>query len=412
MGLAVGLLVQSASPVAASAGELDDTFDGNGKLTLNVSSEFDELYEVAIQPGDQKIVAVGVSHPGDSEWIVIRLNPDGSLDSTFGGGDGIVTIDFSSGEDYANAVALQADGKIVAVGLAGGSGGRWGIVRLDTDGSLDSSFSGDGKAVRDFTSGQDVANDVAIQADQKIVISGYTGAADSRFTVARFTTGGSLDSSFSGDGIATANLTSGRDLSYGVGVDSNGKIAVGGYASGSGGQVGVARFRAGGSLDPSFSGNGWLTTNITSQFDIVFGLAVQPDDKIVVAGYSGNANTKMLALRYNTDGTPDGSFSGNGNVTVDIDTELVDAAYSVALQDDGKIVLAGTHNFAFFAVVRLTSTGTLDSDFADDGLALANITTGFDVAYHVAIQADGAILAVGGSSGQGGRLSAARFLGT
>jgi serralysin len=409
---ALALVAGAASPVSASAGELDDTFDGNGKLTLNLTAGYDFLADVAIQAGDQKIVAVGRSDPGDGQWVVVRFNTDGSFDSGFGGGDGIVSIDFSNGEDYANAVAIQDDGKIVVAGRTGGSGGKWGIARLDTDGTLDSTFSGDGKVTRDFTTGLDVANDVAVQTDQKILVTGLTGGSDSKVTVARYTTGGTPDSSFSGDGVANVNLTAGVDIGNSVAIDSNEKIVVGGYASGSGGQIGLARFRTGGGIDSSFSGDGKLTRNLSSGADVAIGVAIQPaDDKIVLAGYSGSHDTKMEALRYNADGTADGTFSGDGRMSINI-TEFEDPANSLALQDDGKIVLGGTANFSFFTVARLNSNGTLDTSFGDDGVLFANITTGFDVAYSVAIQADGNIVAAGTSAGGGGQMSAARFLGT
>lgn len=410
---ASAFLLAAAMPVAASAGELDDTFDGNGKLLLNTSSGNDLFTDVAIQSGDQKIVAVGRSDPGDGEWLIVRFNPDGTLDSGFGGGDGIVTVDFSSGEDHANALALQADGKIVVVGFAGGSGGRWGVIRLNTNGTLDSTFSGDGKATLNFSTADDHAADVGIQpGDQKIVVTGWKASTDSVFIVTRFTTGGSLDSTFSGDGIATANLTSGEDLAISLGIDSTGKIVVCGLASGGGGQVGLARFKPGGGLDATFSGDGKLLQNFGTGLDIAYAVAIQPgDDKIVLAGEVGRTNTKMLALRYNTNGTLDSSFSGDGVFALDI-TEFADFAGALVLQGDGSIVLAGSANFEFYTVVRLSSGGSLDTAFGDDGVMFSNLTANYDVANSVAIQANGAIITVGQSSGSGGRASAARFLGS
>jgi uncharacterized delta-60 repeat protein len=413
MAFASAFLLGSAIPVAASAGELDDTFDVNGKRVLDFSAGNDFFTDVAIQPGDQKIVAVGGSDPADGEWLIVRFNPDGTLDSGFGGGDGIVRVDFSSGDDYANAVALQADGTIVVVGLASGSGGRWGVVRLNSGGTLDGNFSGDGKLTMDFTTGEDLAGDVAIQAsDEKIVISGWTAANDSRFVALRLMTDGLPDPTFGGDGIASANLTSGRDLAVSLGITSTGKVVVGGLASGSGGQIGLVRFNPGGGLDPTFSGDGRLTQNFSGALDVAYGVVIQPaDNKIVLAGESGGANSKMLAMRFNTNGTPDSTFSGDGRILIDI-TDFRDSANSLALQDDGSIVLAGSANFEFYTVIRLTAGGSLDSSFGDDGVMFANLTAKYDVALSVAIQADGGIVAVGQSGGGGGSASAARFLGS
>jgi uncharacterized delta-60 repeat protein len=405
-------MLGAAMPVAAFAGELDDTFDANGKLAVNFSTGADWFSEVAVQPADQKLVAVGRMAPGDGEWLIVRFNPDGSLDSGFGGGDGIVHFDFSTADDFASAVALQADGRIVVAGLAGTSGGRWAVVRLNADGTLDSSFSGDGKQTLDLTTGYDVAVDVAVQpSDQKILVTGYIAGTDTPFTVVRFTTTGSLDSAFSGDGKATANLTSGRDSALQLAVDSGGRVVVVGYASGLGGQIGMARFQPGGSLDPTFSGDGKMTQNLTTASEAAFGVAIQPnDDRIVICGASGSTNQKMFAARYNGDGTPDTSFSGDGRIVIDI-TEFKDSASGLVLQGDGKIVLAGFANYEFYTIVRLTVAGSLDTAFGDDGVMFSNLSAGYDDALGVAIQADGAIVAVGESSGSGGRASAARFLG-
>jgi uncharacterized delta-60 repeat protein len=414
LGFAGALVLQAAGPVAAAGGELDDTFDGNGKLTLNTSAGEDFFADVAVQAGDQKIVAVGATSPSDTDWLIARFNTDGSLDGSFGDDDdGMVAIHFSGSNDWANAVAIQGDGKIVVVGPVGSSGGKWGIARLNTDGTLDGGFSGDGKTTLDFTTGSDVATDVAIQADQKVVVTGWTAAGNSSFTVARFTTAGVPDTSFSGDGIATANLTSGQDLSVAVAIDTTGKIVVAGLAAGSGGQIGLAKFKSGGGLDTTFSGDGRMLQNIGSGLDIALSVATQPaDNAIVVSGETGGTtNQKMLAMRFQTNGALDGTFSGDGKVTIDI-TDFEDSANSIALQGDGKIVLGGTANFEFYTVARLTSAGALDTSFGDDGIMFSNLTASFDVLNSVAIQADGAIVAVGESSGSGGKASAARFLGS
>ena len=411
VSLAMALVLSSASPAAASAGELDDTFDGNGKLLVNLSPNIEFAADVAIQT-DQKIVVVGASYPDDGEWVVLRFNPDGTPDSSFGGGTGRVSFDFSAVEDFPQAVAIQADGRIVVVGLAGAVGGQWGIARLTEVGTLDQSFSQDGKVVRNFSNGFDIANDVAIQSDQKIVVVGQTGHPDSRFTVARYDSAGALDPSFSNDGIASANLTNAQDLPFGIGLTSTGKIVAAGYASGSGGQVGLVRFKTTGVLDNTFSGDGMVKRNLTGNADSAIGVAIQSaDGKVVLSGISGGANSRMEALRYNVDGTPDNTFSGDGRMSIDI-TPFTDSANSLAIQGDGSIVLGGHANFDFFTVVRLTPTGSLDAAFGDDGVMFSNLTPDYDVIYSVAIQADGGIVAAGISSGQGGRMSLARFLGS
>jgi len=415
-GFAFTVLFTSVAPVAAAAGELDDTFDGNGKLTRNLSNESDFFSDVVVQP-DQKIVAVG-RHGSDTAgqsdaWVVVRFNPDGSLDTAFAD-NGFALITVGGPGQYANAVALRDDGTIVVVGLAGGFGGRFGIALINGDGVPVNSFSGDGKTTKNFTSGFDVATDVAIQDDGKMVVSGWSGATDSRFIALRYNLNGSLDSSFNADGIASVNMTTGSDLANTVALDSTGKIVLAGSVSGNGRQIGVARLTTAGNPDTTFSGDGHLIKNLTRKADIAVSSVIQPDDKIVLSGVTNSStstNSKMIALRYNVDGTADTSFSTDGRTSIDI-TAFTDAAYGVALQDDGKVVLAGTANNEFYTVARLESDGTLDTSFGDDGVMFANITPDYDIAYSVAVQADGALLTVGESSGSGGQASAARFLGS
>lgn len=413
MLLAIGLILQSAIPVAAAVGDLDDTFDGNGKLTLNLSGGDDFLYDILIQPGDQKIVGGGRIDPGEPQWLIARWNPDGSLDSTFGGGDGLVFTNFGTGEDSVSAVALQDDGKIVAVGDAPGAGGRFGVARYNADGTPDATFSGDGRTTTDFGAGYDFAWDVAIQpGDHKIVALGLTGGSDPRFAVVRYNANGSLDTTFSGDGKTTVNLTTGEDAGLALALQPDGKMVLAGYASGAGGQIGLARLRANGSRDTSFSGDGRLTKNLSRGEDAAWDVAIQPgDQKIVLAGRSGAGGGSFAALRYNPNGTPDASFSGDGVTMVNI-TSFIDVARGMALQPDGKIVLAGTADEEFFAVARLTTSGAIDNSFAHDGTAIVNLTAGSDGATACAIQADNGVVAAGWAAGQGGRIGMIRLLGT
>jgi uncharacterized delta-60 repeat protein len=151
----------------------------------------------------------------------------GQLDPTFRG-DGKVTTQITAGRDVASGVALQANGKIVAVGRAARSGGRFAMARYKPNGALDSTFGGDGKVTTDFTTGEDGANGVAIQADGKIVAG---GSADDRFALARYRHNGTLDSTFGGHGKVTTEFTAGADFAAGVALQADGKIVAAGGAS-------------------------------------------------------------------------------------------------------------------------------------------------------------------------------------
>src|SRR5688500_7833226 len=162
---AVALVVAIANPAAAPPGDLDTTFDGDGQVTTNFAAGTAETRGLAIQ-GDGKIVAAGrVDGSGTRDFALARYNSDGSL-ATTRDGDGKVTTDFDAGLDFGYAVAIQADGKIVAAGYADVSGTRdFAVARYNADGSLDTTFDGDGKVTTDFADSTDVAWGMAIQGD-------------------------------------------------------------------------------------------------------------------------------------------------------------------------------------------------------------------------------------------------------
>jgi uncharacterized delta-60 repeat protein len=364
-------------------GTLDMSFSGDGKQTTIFDGD-DQANGVALQ-ADGKIVAVGFGG-AFGDFVLARYNPNGSLDTSFSG-DGKQKTDFAN-VDGAGAVAIQADGKIVAVG---GTGDDFALARYNTNGSLDTSFSGDGLQTTDFGGGA-AANGVALQTDGKIVAVG--GAAN--FALARYNTDGSLDTTFSGDGMETTDFT-GSDTASGVALQADGKIvAVGaldtsflGFA-----KMALARYNTDGSLDTSFSGDGKQTTSFPG-VEHATGVAIQSDGKIVTVGFTepinGNPEQNRFALaRYNPDGSPDTSFSGDGKLTTPFGGGA--GAHGVAIQADGKIVAVGEGWLA-----RYNPDGSLDTSFSGDGKQ----TTNFGAAAGVALQADGKIVAVGETSATG-----------
>ena len=365
-------------------------------------------------------VAVALGAVAAAVFATVSLGATaGKLDTSFGG-DGRVVTDLTLRDDWASAVAIQADGKIV---LAGGAGyTRFGVARYSSDGSLDTRFSGDGRAFVNFTSGEDSASGVAIQADGKIVAAGTSGVggANTRFALARYSSDGTLDATFGGDGKVMTDFTAKADYANGVAVQPDAKIVVAG-TSGVGGantRFALARYNSDGTLDATFGGDGKVMTDLTAKWDAANGVAIQADGKIVVAGTSGvgGANTRFALARYNSDGTLDATFGGDGKV----ETGLWDQATAsdVAIQADGKIVAAGEaaanrpHNIAAglaaakrlysrFALARYNSDGTLDATFGGGGKVMTDFTAWGDGADAVAIQADGKMVVGGGSRSVG-----------
>jgi uncharacterized delta-60 repeat protein len=433
---ALALVITTASPGVADPGDLDPTFDGDGKVTTHFIFT-DEARGVAIQ-GDGKIVAAGVaicdpcaSPATPHDFALARYNGDGSLDPTFDG-DGKARTDFDLTEDEAFAVAIQGDGKIVAAGSTNGpSAHDFAVARYNADGSLDPTFDLDGKVTTDFAGGNDRARAVAIQADGKIVVAGVAfssaclpcnGPASDNFGVARYNPDGSLDLTFGFGGRQVTDFTfAGPDEARGVAIQADGKIVAAGVSicdpcvlpvTPVPHDFALVRYNGDGSLDTTFDGDGRVTTDFERNDDEANGVALQRDGKIVAAGSAilpSGAHDFALA-RYNPDGSLDPAFDGDGKVTTHF--IFTDEARGVVIQRDGKIVAAGVticdpcagpvkpHDFA---LARYNADGSLDAIFSGDGKVTTDFAGDEDQARAVAIQTDGKIVAAGGAVVSGTR---------
>jgi uncharacterized delta-60 repeat protein len=295
-------------------GSIDTSFGDNGRAPFGGNAR-----SVAVQ-SDGKIVVAGHSYNGSNDdFAIARYNANGSLDTSFSG-DGKLTTAIGSGNDNGQSVAVQSDGKIVVAGYSyNGSNNDFAVARYNANGSLDTSFDGDGKLTTAFGSRSDEGYGVAVQSDGKLVVAGQShNGSNYDFAVARYNANGSLDTSFDGDGKVTTAFGSSTDGGYSVAVQSDGKIVVAGSSyTGSNYDFAVAQYNADGSLDTSFSGDGKLTTAIGSSHDNAASVAIQGDGKIVVAGYSYNGNNYDFAVaRYEgAMGSLSASLSG-GNLTV------------------------------------------------------------------------------------------------
>lgn len=437
-------------------GSLDTTFDGDGKKTINMGG-VNDCSDLALQD-DGKIILAGTNGTINNDFAVARLNPDGSLDSSFDG-DGKLSTGFGSWEEYGRAVAVGRDGKIVVAGYS--SDGAL-VARYLPNGALDSSFDGDGQRTIAGLSGS--IRDVQIRPDGRIVLLGTHTSPDkdTKFALYRLNVNGSDDTSFDGDGNAFIDLggndmgyslalqPDGRILAYGqsdtkmvlirlwqdatfdsggrqtlgfdepligpgsrqsgnaLAIQSDGKLVVAGQienASSTNTDMALARFLPDGRLDTSFGTLGRITYGFGGH-QAARALAIQSDGKIVVAGYTypiSGGNKDFMVARFNPDGTPDGSF-GLGGFTVTDFLGGDDYGWAVALTPDEKIVVAGTvvagagtaspHNV--FGVARFNSDGTLDTSLAGTGHALMGFSLGPNHwVSSVLVQADGKIV-VGG----------------
>jgi len=307
-------------------GTLDTNFSGDGKVTTHIGGTNETIYALAIQSGG-KIVAAGHSYNGGfPDFAVVRYNTDGSLDTSFGS-DGKVTTAVGSGNDVAYSVAIQADGKIVAAGYTyNGSNNDFAVVRYKGDGSLDTDFDTDGIVTTPIGSANDLSTSVAIQSNGNIVAGGYShNGADWDFAAVRYNANGSLDTSFDGDGKVTTAVGTGDDQGRSVAIQRDGKIVAAGYTyNGSNNDFALVRYNGtDGSLDSLFGTGGKVTTPIGSHKDEGNFIAVQSDDKIVLGGYSaldaGSTEADFALVRYNnTNGSLDTGFGTGGKVTTDV----------------------------------------------------------------------------------------------
>lgn len=416
-------------------GELDLTFDGDGKVTTDFGGvQAGESASSVVTQADGKIVAAGRSVRSlnslgfvrDVDWALARYNPDGSLDPSFGSGGKVLTsfyngngfsTNFTNPGDAATDVAIQSDGKIVAAGYATKlyDLSDFAVARYKTDGALDKTFGSSGKVKVDL-GGHDAASAVAIQADGKIVVGGR-GATNcsncqSPFILVRLNPNGSLDSTFGTGGKVLTYVSTVDNHLEDLAIQSNGKIV--GVGS-SGGQAGlgndlftVLRWNSNGTLDSAFGTGGSTTTMIAGGFGAFASMALQTDGKIVAGGTAGIGSEGAISAlaRFNTDGSFDSTFDTDGIVTTDItgpiiDLEDRDAVNGIAIQADGRIVAAGRYGSGIndhVAVLRYNTNGSLDTSFDSDGIVTTSIGTR-DQANAVAIQSDGDILIGGGSDG-------------
>jgi uncharacterized delta-60 repeat protein len=383
-------------------GSLDMTFDGDGKVYGQIGLSF-SCRDIAVQ-ADGKIVIAGSTQPsGNSDFAVMRFNPNGSFDATFDG-DGIVTTHIE-GYDSANALAIQADGKIVAAGTSNTGGANFSLVRYNPNGSLDTAFSDDGKISTDFGGTNEVVSKLAIQADGKIVAAGYQlDVGNYSFALARYNADGSLDNAFDGDGIVLTAFESSGTYTYGqanaIAIQADGKIIAAGAANS---RFALTRYNADGSLDTTFDTDGKVVTttmNSSGSSCGAYAIALQTDGRIVATGYSANFGTwnDFTVVRYNTDGSLDSLFDGDGIASTDFGATN-ETARATVIQTDGKIVAAGYKGEGTghdYALIRYNADGSLDASFDFDGKTITDM--GFPTPAgtgDVAVQADGKILVAG-----------------
>lgn len=399
-------------------GSLDSDFDADGRLMTAIGTGDDIGYTAIVQPDGRIIVAGYAATTTGRDGAFVRYYPDGSFDNSFGTG-GIVLVDVASMNDYILSACLQEDGKIIAGGTtATASENDFLVIRLNTNGSPDISFGSNGIVVTDFSGFHDVIYSIDIDSDGKIIAAGSTfDGTTFGFAIAKYNTDGTLDQSFGDQGLQFTSIGDGDDFANGVVVQPDDKIVVAGLSVNSGsGDIGIARYNSDGTPDNTFGYDGKVMTDIQTLYDYANSLVLQPDGKILVAGSSQSASNYDFGLvRYNPDGSLDLTFSDDGMQVTDIFSGW-DYAHSVNLQPDGKILVAGeaeSWEGLRFTLARYYPDGTPDSTFANAGIAHTTFTNPPHNSYgtSVALQPNGRIIVAGSAeNGTNEDFAVARFI--
>ena len=327
---------------------------------------------------------------------------------------GKVVTDFDWDDDNLSCLAVMPDGRIIAAGWAAVSGRyTFALARYNANGTPDVTFAEDGRLTTSFGGVASYGATVGLLADGRIQMGGYEYNHGDNFTnqrwypvISRYTADGVLDNSLSSDGRVTFDGGSGTDMIIrGGAVQSDGKMLIVGGANSDRDTV-LARFLPDGTPDTSFAPAGQRIIKYGER-SLGSATVVQPDGKILVVGQESPEIffTNFAAARLNPDGTLDTTFSGDGLASVAFGGKYSGSyGYCAALQDDGKILIAGAFSRSGidFAVARLTSDGTLDTSFSDDGRVTTDFAGGEDRAQCIAVQPDGKIL-VGGFATDGGK---------
>lgn len=413
---------------------LDQTFGTNGVAvgkTVTGTNPPPYSNKILVQPDNKIIQLCRISEDYNYRFAVIRYNSNGSLDPTFGT-NGTVITSVGAQESWLNTGIIQPDGKIIVAGSGyNATNLDFALVRYNSDGSLDNSFGSGGKLMTQVGLSNDFASGLALQQDGKIIAVG--GSVDTGFVVAfatvRYNSNGSIDSSFGKNGKIVSHL--GHFITYiyntyygvyasenavAVAVQPDQKIIVAGnsytytdcydYYGGiyCNPAFAMVRYNSDGSLDSTFGNKGKVVDSVEVQY--LSSAVLQADGKILVTGNGWDVNG-IRTNRYNSDGSPDSSFGINGKVNTEIGT--YSSSHDIFYQPDGKILLGGyayVNNSYDFVVVRYKSNGSLDSNFNGNGIASINIGQpgSEDEVTGVALQGN-KIVVVGSSRYFGGSVS-------
>ena len=317
-------------------GAPDPTFGTNGRVSLPVEgTSNDYCRAVALLPDGKILIGGQYNLNADDDWALMRLTPAGALDNSFGTG-GVQKIRVSDKNDDLLDLLVQPDGKILCAGLSDNTAI---IMRLNANGTPDNSFGSSGKVT--LTASSSIAAYALILLNDGTILVG--GERDNQMFAVRLSASGVLDNSFGTGGFGGADIVGGIERGRAMSLLADGKILLGGsrrLSSATGFDFAVMRLNANGALDNSFGQQGLATVDFNNNNDEGFGMAVQPDGKILLGGSSQAANSDWALGRLNADGSLDDSFGTNGRVVKDFGSNE-DIIYKLLLQPDLRLLASG-----------------------------------------------------------------------
>lgn len=395
----------------AQPGTLDPSFSTDGLQTTDVGvGTYDQAYALAVQPAGGIVLAGVAGYEGAMDFGVVRYLEDGTTDPAFGT-NGRVALPVGEADDVARAIALQPDGRIVLGGYSyTGAGIGFALARLNADGTPDTGFGDQGHVIT-LTPGDITlqARAVAVQDDGRILLAGGGSAG---FAIMRYTTTGEADTTFGDHGLVTIHFSNGNDQCTALAVQPDGNILLAGYSNGLvSDSVALARLQPDGSLDGTFGTNGTLRTNYPGLPSTVAAMALMPDGCFVLCG---SANPRAIAARLLPDGSPDPGFNAFGWRFFTFPNTTLARFNAVQVQPDGSVLLGGSvnSNAGDLVLVHLREDGTYNPAFGSGGFTITDINGVADDALALALQTDGRILLAGSTNGGASDydFAAARYL--
>lgn len=393
--------------IQAQDGILDSTFGING-IVLTEVGQFSGAYDLVIQENG-KIIVGGYATVGmQNQFAIIRYESDGSLDTNFGS-NGIVTTQMGVNGDAIKAIKIQSDGKIIAVGTKMGIYPDYDIalVRYNENGSLDNSFGTNGKVIINIAGNEDYGTDLALYQTEKIAVAGFSLVNNNyKMVVIRLNNNGSLDTTFDEDGISIIEFPEiGGQLAYKIALLQGEKILIAGHsysAITSNNMFTSVRLLPTGRIDSSFADNGISRTDISEWGEECTSLAIYPNGAYILSGHFSNSFLyyDFVAVKYTPDGLLDTKFNSTGIKKIDIGS-VNEFSFDCKIQNNMKILLGGytwnsntTEDFAF---LRLNSDASLDTNLNSNGIVITDIDSQSNTIHAIELQSDGKIL-VGGIS--------------